>query len=170
MTRPFTPVRSGFSLIESVIAISLVGTMMVAALNVVGASQVARQTSVHKSTGLMLAEELMAEILKTPYRDPENGTTHFGVEPDELADTTRNVFDDVDDFGGWTASPPEETDGSKRPNLDQWKRSVIVQRVKHDVLHQTTNSESGVKWITVIVERDGREICRLYAHRADIDP
>ncbi len=157
-------------MIETVISVLIVGTLMVAAMNVVGASETARQQGIDKSKGLMLAEDLMSEILATPYRDPEDGTTYFGAEPDESDATTRAGFDDVDDYGGWTASPPQESDGTEKAGLDLWRRKVLVQRVKYDVLNESTNSESGVKWVIVIVERDGREVCRLHAHRADIDP
>ena len=159
----------GFTVLESVISTLIVGSMMVAAMNVVGASETARQYGADKSTGLMLAEELMSEILAMPYKDPESGTVYFGFEPDEPNNGTRHAFDDVDDFCSWQASPPQNADGTEKAGFDLWKRWAQIVRVKHDALSQTMNSETGVKWITVIVERNGREVCRLHAHRADVD-
>ena len=49
----------------------------------------------------------------------------FGPEPGE-ADGTRTYFDDVDDYDGWSASPPQAKDGTVLKDYDGWTRKVEV--------------------------------------------
>ena len=96
-----------------------------------------------------------------------SSTARNGFPP---STSVRSLFDDVDDFHGWAASPPKDPDGTVRPGFANWKRRVLVQRVHANNPAMPMGSETGVKWVIVIVERDGVEVCRLHAHRADIDP
>jgi len=77
-----------------------------------------------------LARGLMAEIMAKNFTDPEEGETGaLGPNGSE----TRGTFDDVDDYNGYTESPPRTLgglplDGSTegRPDYSAFRRSVSV--------------------------------------------
>jgi prepilin-type N-terminal cleavage/methylation domain-containing protein len=139
----------GFTLVEVVISIVVVGIMLVAALNTVGGVFRSYAIARERQQGYALATELMAEILQARYEDP-NDSPVFGVESGESS-TPRIDYDDVDDYDGWSVSPPQAKDGSAVPNSEGWTRMARVWWV--DVVDPTTEtgSETGLKKIKVEV-------------------
>jgi len=138
----------GFTLIEAAISTVIVAVMLVAALNTVGTSRVAQHKAALLGRGRMFAESLMAEILPQSYQEP--GSTYvFGREAGE-SDTSRTVYDDVDDYHGWTESPPVAKDGTALPNSADWSRTVTVEWVDPQQPKQVRVTETGAKRITVV--------------------
>lgn len=148
-------------MVEIVFSILLVGGLMVAALNTLGVSLHARQITSNKSLAVMLAQDLISEIMQKEYRE-NNEMPTFGREVGELNGTRIN-FDDVDDYNNWVASPPQSMDGTVLPNLSGWQRSVTVFYVFPDDLQSTTNEDTGIKRIIVTIEKDGDFVIRLYS-------
>jgi hypothetical protein len=153
-------------LVEAVISVLIVGTMLVAALNAVGAGRKAQASAGQASRGLALAESLTAEILQWPYEDAD-APGALDVEAGE-AKTTRMDFDDVDDYAKWSASPPTNRDGSPIPWADGYKRRVVVNWVRVDDPDAVAGAETGLKRIKVVVEYNGRVIVRLIAFRTSL--
>ena len=134
---------------EAVISTVIVAVMFVAALNTVGASRVTQYKASLVGQGRMFAESLMSEILQQGYR--EAGTTYvFGREAGE-SDTSRAAYDDVDDYQGWTESPPVAKDGTALPNSANWRRTVTVAWVDPVNPQQVSGTETYAKRITVVV-------------------
>ena len=155
--------RSAFTIVESLISVVLVGGVVVAALNTVGASATGRKASGDRITAILMAQDLMAEILTKPYEDPD-GSPVFGVEPGELT-INRAAFDDVDDYSGWS-STPKYRDGTDWPDRTTWLRVVKVGFVAVSDMATEIFTDSGVKRITVVVENDGKTLATLTAIRA----
>lgn len=138
----------GFTLVEAVISMVIVAVMFVASLNTVGVSKVTQHKAVLVCRGRMFAESLLAEIQQKAYQEP--GTTYvFGRETGELA-TSRAAYDDVDDYQGWSESPPVAKDGAALPNSAEWTRTVTVEWVDPLNPQQVSVTESGAKRITVV--------------------
>jgi hypothetical protein len=75
----------------------------------------------------------------------------IGPEIDE-GTSTRLDFDDVDDYDGWTASPPQEKDGTELTEYAGWTRNVTVEFVDAFAPGgSATVSDTGAKRITVTV-------------------
>lgn len=157
------PLR-GISLVEAIVSIGIVGVMLAASLSTVGASYMRRQGMEDRARANLLAQELMTEILVKPYNDP-GGSSILGIEIDELL-APRSNFDDVDDYDGWSASPPEEVDGTEISGLDGWSRSASVVETLDSNLKSTSPVETGIKRITVTVKKDGVTLATLVAIRA----
>jgi type II secretory pathway pseudopilin PulG len=137
-----------FSLLEAVIATMIVAVMLVAALDTVGASRITQHKATLVSRGRLLAESLLAEILQQDYQEP--GAMHvFGLEAAE-SPMSRSNYDDVDDYQGWTASPPVAQDGTVLPNTSNWRRTVTVEWVNPLDPQQVSGTETGTKRITVV--------------------
>ena len=131
--------RRGLTLVEMVISTLFVGVMLVAALNLVGASKHSQQKATQANRGNQLAQTLMAEILQQDYADPVDGPDSFGRSAAEDATGDRSLFDDVDDYDNWTAQPPQRKDGTVMSQLTDWKQVVIVQWTNPNSLNQNVN-------------------------------
>jgi type II secretory pathway pseudopilin PulG len=151
-----------FTLVEAVMSMLIVGLMLVAALNTVGASRVSQTRNAEQSLGPMLADDLMAEILNRSYQEPVD-TVNFGRESGESGGD-RSDWDDVDDYGGWSVSPPQNKDGTDIPDLEGWGREVTVRWVKPTMLN-VVGSNTGVKRIDVKVTHMGRVVTEFSALR-----
>jgi len=156
--------RRGFSLIEAVVSMVIVGGLFVVAMNTVGASRTRQLANAQRRTALLLAEDLMAEILQRPYADPDQMQAN-GPETGESTGN-RMGFDDVDDYFGWSASPPEYRDGTAIPWADGYQREVSGTWLDPNNLSQTSGTETGIKRIEVQVKYGDRKLVALYAARA----
>ncbi len=145
----FRVARRGSTLVEVAIASMLVGVMLVAAMRSVGAVFRTRLVAFQQQQGDTLAHELMAEILQAYYESPSVASGSFGLEAGEVGDGSRAAWDDVDDYNGWSASPPQSKDGTALPDADGWTRQVVVDRVTRANPETTSVSDTGLKRIKV---------------------
>lgn len=156
--------RAAFTLAEVVIATLLMGLVLVGAMKLVGASLRSGVQCSRQVQAALLAEDLMNEILAQYYIEPNDGPK-FGKEGDEASETTgpRALWDDVDDYKVWDASPPEEKDGTVVPNTDGWRRWVEVKHVAANDLSTALpdSDDQGVKRVTVNVSYDGELLATL---------
>jgi Tfp pilus assembly protein PilV len=157
--------RAGFSLVESMLALVLASGAMVAALGVIGASAKSEAFALRRAIGQTLATELLSEACSLSFEQP-GWVGSFGVSGAEVGATARSTFNDVDDYNGWTESPPENSDGTSRADLDGWSRRVLVERVSlASHAGDAVAYDSRVKRVTVTVEWNGMEIATASAIR-----
>ena len=104
--------------------------------------------------GDSLAQDLMAEILNEAYEEPDDAP-NFGRESGEGVGSRVN-WDDVDDYAGWSKSPPKAKDDTILSGFDAWTRSVEVVWVKPADLNTVVGTKTGVKRISVTVSRNRR--------------
>lgn len=169
MTRPpghHAAGAAGFTLVETAVCVVLVGVMFVAALNTLGASKLGQRKLHDRQLGNLLADGLMAEALQYPYWDLAF-KSGMGPAADEAATGDRSLYDDADDYAGWSASPPQHKDGTPIAGFDGWSRQADVAWVDPITL-APVGGESGVKRITVTVKHNGVTITTLVAYRSRI--
>jgi len=154
----------GFSLVEAMVAMVIVGVMVAAAMQTVGSARLGQFRTSLASTGAMLAQQLMTEILEQAYEDPD-GTPVFGPEAGEVVGSSRSKFDDVDDYNGYSCTPPRTRDGTARDDLANWRCSVVVDYVKTTDINATIGSNSGIKRITVALYYRNARIAQQAAIR-----
>jgi type II secretory pathway pseudopilin PulG len=140
-----------FTLVEAAISTLIVGVMLTAVLQTAGAARAGERLLAQRGRGLVLARNLMAEILQQAYTDPAAGLGPFGVGADEVTGN-RSLWEDVDDYNGWLASPPQNKDGSAVPQATGYEESVSVAWVTANNLLQTSGTETGVKKIVVTIK------------------
>jgi len=157
------PRKGGFTLAEAVVSVVIVAVLLVAALSTLGASRLGQYRTCQLTQAQCLAQELLAEILRQDYSDPD-GWARFGAEPDEDPDC-RSDFDDVDDYHGWVASPPQEKDGAVLPDLAGWERRVVVEWVHPWDTDSPIGWDAGVKRVTVSVRDNEAKIASAVALR-----
>ena len=149
-------------MIELVIAVAVIGGLLVAALTAVGASRGSQFKIARARQARLLGDALLTEIVQQPYEDAEAGS--IGTETGE-AGGARDQFDDVDDFDGWTAGPPQLPDGTEISQFPDYVRRVTVEYVSPINLSQSSPVETGVKRVTVTVEFQGGQVASRVGYR-----
>ena len=165
MSRKGTPSRPGLGLVESVMAVMLTGIVLVSAMRVLGTVRAGELNEQRRAAALALAEGLMEEIVDKPYQESSSGDT-IGPEADEITGT-RSAFDDVDDFDGWNATPPQDRAGTVLTGFDDYGRSVAIAWVDPDDLTTTSSTSTGIKRIIVEVTYKSRAVVTVVAYRTD---
>ncbi len=150
--------RAGFSLAETSICTLLVGMLLVAATNSVGASILTQSKTANLVKASSLADSLMSELLALPYMEPGATSSAITRESGESGGLKEN-YDDLDDFDGWQEQPPRYRDGSVMPNLSNWRRLVSIQwiTIVGGIVSQS-NAESNIKQINIEVQQNGTTI------------
>jgi prepilin-type N-terminal cleavage/methylation domain-containing protein len=159
--------RCGLTLIEVVASTMIVSLMAVAALNALAAATKSSNSIGNRAVAAGLADELMSEIVMQSYSDPD-GSPVFGHESDEPT-SVRSGFDDVDDYDGWNAKPPQYRDGTVIPDRADWRQKVAVTYVTPTNPTQTSSTDQGVKRIRVTIEYQDVVVADQYAIRTNID-
>ena len=165
---PRRPSQRGFSIIEASFCIVIVAVMFAAVMTTVAAARMVRYTTDGRSRGSTLAHDLMAEILQVAYEEPD-GPGPLGVDAAELTGS-RAAFDDVDDYDGWTASPPELNGGTALSLPDGWSRSVEVRWIVPSNLTVTSGTETNAKRIIVTVQHNNVTMAQVTAIRTRAFP
>ncbi len=159
---------AGFTLVEAVFCVVIVSVMFVAVMQTVAAARTMQYKTGGYSRGALLAQAMMAEIMQEAYEEPDDAPV-FGPESPETA-TARGSWDDVDDYNGWSASPPQFKDGTSMTELAGWTRTVSVSWVGTNDLDLAVGAETDAKLITVAVLHDGVQMGRLVALRTRAFP
>jgi len=164
----------GFTLVEAAVSVVIVGVMFVAAITTVASAAQSRRLIAGWRRADGLARALLFEVQHCKY-----GTTGGIVIPINvlgIGETSRENLDTLDDYAGFTESPPAARDGTLLAGYTNWRRAVSVQRVDPaDPLRDTTGStDKGLKRITVVVRAPDGATTTLTALRsrwsiADLD-
>ena len=152
------------TLVEAMISTVIVGVMIAMVLHTFGSAAKGRRIQVDREVAAALARHLLSEVVQASYEDT-GGSPDFGRESSENG-SSRAKCDDVDDYHGWSASPPEAKDGTELDNLDGWTRSVSVAYVAPSSLNPS-GSDEGLKRITVTVTDPRGAVTSLVALRSD---
>lgn len=127
----------------------MVGVLLVAALNSVAGARRAQQIGGQRQQGHLLAEALLAEIAALPYEDAADSPGPPGPSPGEVG-ASRALFNDMNDYTGWTASPPQRKDGTPIPSTTDWSESVTIAYLNAATYAPTgTNTDTGVACVKV---------------------
>ena len=150
--------NSGFSLIESLIAILLVGFAMASLLAANGAFTKANGAGTDLSTAEFLVEQIRELSVLLPVVEPgtpESGFDVFGPESGE----TLATYDDLNDFDGANFSPPISADRISLAELAGFSQQVTVQNVNASNFEQVVaDHSSDFVRVTVRVYLNSREI------------
>ncbi len=164
MNRTKAQIRRGFWLVESAIAIAVIGIGIVA---VAGSHQSWHQQQIvsdELATGMRLAKEIREMTLILPSSDPITGTGVWGVEGGESMPVDLDDLDDLDGavFSDNDGSGPIDATQAIIVGMDDWEQQVSVECVDpFDVTLAVPDGTSDTIKIEVITLHDGNEIARL---------
>jgi prepilin-type N-terminal cleavage/methylation domain-containing protein len=151
-----TRYKNGFSLIEVLIALVLIG-LAIASLVVANSSFTqANAAGTHLSTAEFLIEQIRELTIPLPVVDPNTGISTFGLETGE---TTVADCDDLDDFDGASFCPPISAERVTLNDLASFTQDITVENVSAGDFEQVVgNHGSYFVRVTVIVSLGSNEI------------
>lgn len=142
----------------------IVSGAMAGALNAVSAARVSQVTVDERARAQLLAESLMTEVLSLDYAEP--GLNKLGSDDGETGANPRSVFDDVDDYAGWTGKA-HDRDGGTIPGFEGYSVTFDVVWVRPTQPDTVVNRDSGAKRVTVRIQRGGRVVAQLQGFKAE---
>jgi len=132
---------SAFTLIELLITIVLVGIVLLALIMSFHESLKSLERQKDLLSANLLSEDLMNEIRSKQYvPSPPSGGSNNRVN-----------FNDVDDYAGWSATPPKTIEGGILSNYVGFTRRVFVANVSNDFISPAPTNTAVFKRITVVV-------------------
>ncbi len=147
--------KDGFTLIEVLIGILLVGLAIVSLISANGAFTQANAAGAELSTAEFLIEQIRELTTVLAVIDPNTGTSTFGPEASE----TLVDYDDLDDFNGASFSPPIGADRNPLTDLSAYTQQITVENVNASDFEQVvSNHSSFFVRVTVHVFLNTREI------------
>jgi prepilin-type N-terminal cleavage/methylation domain-containing protein len=157
--------KSGFTLVEVLIAVVLVGLAIACLLAASSSFTSANAVGLDLSTAEFLTEQIKELTALLPVVDPNTGTDVFGPEEAALAD-----YDDLDDFDDAGFSPPINADRQPLDNFAAFTQQVTVENVNAADFEEVVGDHTSdfVK-VTVKVSLNAREIISASWIRASLD-
>ncbi len=148
--------RSGFTLIEALIASVLVGVgvsaMMVATKSGTQVNAGAREIT----HAINLGQEIREWTLKLPFVDPETPDNPPG--PDG-AENPQSFVDDIDDLMDVTYSPPRNGTGQALTDMSGWSQKItLTWRNPDDLSASVANGASEMIYVEVLVSRGSQPV------------
>ena len=137
-------------MIEVTVASLLVGVIVVGSIVMLEASVRSQTAAADLLAGPSLADSLLAEVQSMAYEDPEQAGSAIGPDMIDL-EIHRHLFDDVDDYDGWMATPPRARDGTPFTEYAAWRREVEVNWASPASGDEWAAGETGLKRIVVTV-------------------
>ena len=166
--------RRGFTLIETALAVVIVGTGVLAMMAAQQAFHQKNAWSTHVSTATALGNELREMTFNLPRHDPVTGSAVWGPEANEVF---IGDFDDLDDFDGEgeglifsakLGNGPINAQRAIIANMDGWAQVVRVFNVDpFEITHGEPDASTDMMMIEVIVtyqgpfDDDSQEITRV---------
>ncbi len=148
--------REGFSFVEILISVILVGLSIAALVAASNSFTQANGAGADLSTAEFLVEQIREMTTLLPVVDPDTGTATFGAESGETLVTT---YDDLDDFNDVTFSPPIDAGRNALSALSAFSQSVRVENVNQSNFDQVVAPhDSSFVRVTVTVALNGRQI------------
>jgi prepilin-type N-terminal cleavage/methylation domain-containing protein len=148
--------KSGFSLIEVLIAVLLIGMAIASLMAANGAFTKANGAGTDQSTAEFLIGQIRELTMLLPVIDPQDELTTFGPETDE---TTLTAYDDLDDFNGASYSPPISADRTILNQFSAFRQQVTVENVSASNFELVVaNHGSNFVRVTVRVYLNSRQI------------
>ena len=150
-----TKYKSGFSLIEVLIAVLLVGLAIASLVAANGAFTKANGAGTDLSTAEFLIGQIRELTMLLPVIDPETELSTFGPESGEILAT----YDDLDDFNGSTFSPPISAERTLLNQFSAFSQQITVENVSASNFEQVVaNHSSSFVRVTVCVYLNSRQI------------
>ena len=134
MSTPKTTRRSGFTLVEVLVASTIVGTVFVAALMSMQVSSQGNEAADEITTAIMLAQQTRTMVMNMPFRDVDDGD--WDKNPGSDGSSPDVQVDDMDDLLGHTYMPPRsavpiDASGTNRlgtlmEGCNDWSQTVSI--------------------------------------------
>lgn len=167
---PFAhPRDGGFTLIEILLAVVILGVAFVAFLS-------AMQTGIHTGAessdltkAMLYAREMREWTRSLPFHDTDAADADNPVGPDVVTNGVPFV-DDVDDLLGATFSPPRDSFGNEITDATEWSETVtLIWKSEADPTVTVADGASNLIFVEVTIKKNGETILTTNWLRAKED-
>lgn len=163
--------NAGLTLIESLMAMSLLAISITAVTMPFTAAAMAEMEDARRTIAAALAREMMEEVLALPFYDPDGPS----VQGPEVSEVARADFDNIDDYHGYTEADGNinSADGEvmSDPACQGLSRSVTVEYGYVD--GQDVGETPTFVQISVVVQYEGSDVVSIvrlvYARDSIVD-
>ena len=114
--------RSGFSLVEALVATTIVGLGAVALLTSIGSGTRVNAAGRDITQAAFLAQEMREWTMKLPFSDTDPADA--GNPPGPDGSDPLVFVDDLDDMMGQTYSPPRDGQGLAISDMNDWSQTI----------------------------------------------
>jgi len=133
-----TKYKSGFSLIEVLFAVVLIGLAIASLMAANSAFTKANGAGTDKSIAEFLIGQIRELTMLLPVVDPETEIATFGPETGETLDT----YDDLDDFDAKSFSPPINAERTSLTQFPAFTQQITVENVNASDFEQVVADHS----------------------------
>ena len=156
--------KKGFTLVEVLISVVLLGVAICAILGANVSFTQANGAGTKLATAEFLTEQIRTLTTMVAVADPQTGTGTWGAEEGGVS-----LYDDLDDFDGRIFSPPIDGNANSLSTLAGYSQQVVVENVSASNFGQTVSDHgSAFVRVTVIILSGGDEITRTSWVRASL--
>jgi type II secretory pathway pseudopilin PulG len=134
---------SGFTLVEAALSVAIIGILLVASTATFGSIARMRKVQIESRLAHEIGTQLMNEVMQCSFQQSGTGAT-WGPS----AGQQRSTFTVVDDYDGYSASPPLAQSGTALSGYTGWTESVAVAYADPTTL-TTGSTATTLKEITV---------------------
>lgn len=155
----------GFAMVEIVLATAIVGGLAAAAMSLAASSAGQKTRAANLTRGHMLCKALAEEIATRPVADWSSGGLDLSINDGTWAlkaDSSavradsgtgnRSTFATIDEYDGYSESPPTDENGNVLAGYSGWTRGVEVEAVRLGDPDMVSPQETGLRKITVKVQ------------------
>ena len=148
------PNLSGFTLMETMFAITVLAFSVAALTQAVVSGQSHTYEAMHSSRAITLAEAMIDEVLSKPYDDPDGDII---VGPD-AGESSRDLFDAADDFDGLTEAlgAVQDQSGTAYPELYQNFGRTVATAYTTESFPDLGGDHDGLTVTITITDMNGR--------------
>ena len=123
-TAPAADRRGGFSLIDVLVATTLISLGVVAILSASASGTRTTDACRRRTEAVFLAQEIREWTLRLPFSDTDEADA--GNPPGPDGSDPQNFVDDLDDLMDVTFSPPRDGQGSPLADMAGWSETVTL--------------------------------------------
>jgi type II secretory pathway pseudopilin PulG len=149
--------QRGFSMIEAVASVGLLGACVVVVLTAASGAVARREDARIRATAATLIAEVLDHVRALPYEDPTTPGGAIGPDAGETL-SGREDADDADDLHTWLEKGIKDDEGTVLPEYGSLWRRVTVEWMAANDFVTVAGVDSGVKRVTVAIERGGKTI------------
>jgi len=146
------PQSGGFSYVEVLLASVIMSVLLVSGLKLFTNLGWSQQATASREEAGFLVINMFEEIKRQAYKDPTATDDTLGREVGESA-TSRENYNDIDDYQNWSATPPEDQAGQPYDQYSHLTRSVSIRYVRATDFSQPAANE-GFKEVTITISRN----------------
>ncbi|MCF6283341.1 MAG: prepilin-type N-terminal cleavage/methylation domain-containing protein [Candidatus Polarisedimenticolaceae bacterium] len=118
--------QSGVTLIELIVAIIIIAIGFVAVSQLFGQAAMSSADPMIKHQAVAIAESYIEEMLLLPFDEDEASGEAEGVLGPDTGETSRALFDDVNDYHGWVDTGITNLNGTAVSGLNNFNVAVTV--------------------------------------------